>query len=365
MLFALVMAAFTLGGSIGESHPSQANNGFSHGHQVPVTPWPAYLIVAGAALALICRRRYPMTTLTVALAGALAYTGLGYVNGSVLLAPTVALYAVAVALPWRRAVAAAVVTLLALSSFTAAFNPPAFGRYGGAFDTTPFLVAAALFAGLAVANRRAYVDYARDEEARRRVGAERLRIARELHDVVAHTMATINVQAGVAAHVGADLPPSAVQAFAAIREQSKRGLAELRSILSVLRQADEAESTQPAPTLAEIDTLVASAEASGLNTTVRRVGRPRPLPAPVELAAYRIVQESLTNAIRHAGPAAATLTLDYRDSVLRIEVADTGRGPAGVESNRGGHGLLGMRERAAAVGGMLRAERGTDGGFQV
>ena len=362
-LFAIAVTAVLVSAAYGESHPSQPQDKFGHGHQVPAAPWPAYLLVGAAGLVLFWRRRYPFATLAVSLACTLTYTGLGYVNGALLLAPTFALYAVAVAVSWRRAVAAAVITLLTLGLFTAAFNPPAFGPYGGGFILIPGLVAAALFAGLAVANRRAYVAIATDVEARRRVDAERLRIARELHDVVAHTMATINVQAGVAAHVGTDLPPQTAEALVAIKNASKRGLAELRAILGVLRQAGETESTRPAPRLAELDALVATASAAGLCTTVERVGGQRPLPAPVELAAYRIIQESLTNAIRHAGPATATIRMDYRPAALYLEVTDTG---AGAPSPDGaGHGLVGMRERAVSVGGYLSAGPGEHGGFRV
>src|SRR5262249_49843973 len=156
------------------------------------TPLAALLLVAIAGLALAWRRRYPVTVLAVSTAAVVAYTLLGYVNGAALLAPILALYAVATQVSVRRAVVAATVTVAALMASTAARNP--FGHItGGGFDLIPFLGAAALFAGIAVANRRAYVASIHDraqEEARRRLDEERLRIARELHDVVAHTMAT-------------------------------------------------------------------------------------------------------------------------------------------------------------------------------
>jgi YD repeat-containing protein len=200
------------------------------------------------------------------------------------------------------------------------------------------------------------------------VDEERLRIARELHDVVAHTMATINVQAGVAAHVLADRPDAAAQALNSIKAASKDGLRELRAILNVLRQADDADLTQPAPGLAQLDTLIAGTAQAGLATSLRVTGEARPLPAAADLAAYRIVQESLTNAIRHAGPATATVSLSYDDAGLRIEVADTGRGSgashaAGSEGS--GHGLIGMRERAASVGGVVQAGPAAEGGYRV
>ena len=189
----------------------------------------------------------------------------------------------------------------------------------------PALVVAALFAGLAASNRRAYIasiSARAQDEARRRVDEERLRIARELHDVVAHTMATINVQAGVAGHVLKDRPEAAGEALRIIRTASKDGLRELRAILNVLRQADEADPTQPAPGLGQVDALIASASQAGLATSLRRTGVPRPLPSEVDVAAYRIIQESLTNAIRHAGPAAATVWPGLR----RGRAAGGGRG---------------------------------------
>ena len=282
--------------------------------------------------------------------------------------------------PAKRAVAAAGVTLLVLMGATALNNP--FGPVGGGFDLIPGLVAAALFAGLAASNRRAYIETVKaraEEDARRQVSAERLRIARELHDVVAHTMATINVQAGVAAHVVAERPEAAADALTAIKTASRDGLRELRAILHVLRQADETDDgspTQPAPGLAQLDGLVANTVAAGLATTVRRDGSPRPLSPAVDLTAYRIIQESLTNVIRHAGPATADVHLDYRDTVLRIEITDTGRGTLAAGGNLasvltglaglgGGHGITGMRERAASVGGELTAGPGPERGFLV
>jgi signal transduction histidine kinase len=273
----------------------------------------------------------------------------------------------------RRAVVLAAATLVVLMTATGAVNP--FGHFaGGGFVLLPGLVAAALFAGIAVANRRAYVASIHDraqEEARRRVDEERLRIARELHDVVAHTMATINVQAGAAAHVLPTRPEAAAEALQAIKAASKEGLRELRAILNVLRQADEADPTQPAPGTAQLETLVDGARRAGLETTLTVTGKPSPLPAAVDLAAYRIVQESLTNAIRHAGPAEAAVALCYGDGELRIDVADTGRGQSagavtgGTGSEGAGHGLAGMRERAAAVGGSVETGPSPGGGYRV
>ena len=256
---------------------------------------------------------------------------------------------------------------------TAAMNP--FGPTGGGFYLIPAMIAVALFIGTAVANQRARVAAARDkveEESKRRVDEERLRIARELHDIVAHTMATINVQAGVAAHVLADNPQAAEDALQAIRQPARTGRASYGQILNVLRQADEGDPTQPTPGLGQLDTLISNSCGAGLPVTLRRSGETADLPPAVDLAAYRIVQESLTNVIKHAGPAAtATVSLRYASSGLEIEVTDTGLGPGPAAMTAGevlagnGHGLIGMRERAASVGGSLQTGPGPGGGYRV
>jgi signal transduction histidine kinase len=359
--FAVVMALLTVLGSLGESHPGRGQ--LPAGQHVPVAPPAAYLLVAGSALVLIWRRQRPVSVLAVSLAMVLAYTSLGYFDGAALLNPVVALYAVAVAVPTVRAVILAAVTLVALMAASAAFDP--LGATGGGFVLIPGEVVAALLLGLWVAGRRAYARRDSAEQARRAVDAERLRIARELHDVVAHTMATINVQAGVAGHVIAEQPEQAAQALEAIKHASKDGLRELRGILNVLRQADEPDTTAPAPGLDQLPALVEGTTRAGLATTVCVQGDPRPLPPTVDLAAYRIVQESLTNALRYAGPTAATVSLAYTADQLEIEVLDGGRGVSGAAPQGSGHGIPGMRERVAAVGGDLEAGPGPAGGFRV
>ena len=311
-VLALAVTAALLYGSYGEAHPSTLAY-FHGGHHLPHTPAPAFILVAAACLALIWRRRWPVAVLGVSVAAATIYTLLGYVNGAVLVAPMVALYTVASQTAVRQAVAYGLGTLAVLGLASISVNP--LGPFGGGVEILPFMVAVMVVAGIAVANRRAYVDSIRDraeQDARRRLDEERLRIARELHDVVAHTMATINVQAGVAAHVLPTHPEAAARSLQAIKTASKEGLRELRAILNVLRQADDADPTQPAPGTARLEELTAGARRSGLETTLTVTGRPVPLPAAVDLAAYRIVQESLTNTIRHAGPATAAVLLGYQ-----------------------------------------------------
>jgi len=362
-------------GAYGEAHPSTSAY-FHNGHRLPHTPSAALVLVAVACLVLAWRRRWPVAVLSLSIAAATVFTLLGYVNGAVLVAPMGALYTVAAfSSSIRRAVSYGLATLAVLGGASIAVNP--LGRFGGGVVILPFMVAIVVVAGIAVANRRAYVDSIRDraeQDARRRIDEERLRIARELHDVVAHTMATINVQAGVAAHVMSTRPEAVADALQAIKAASKEGLSELRAILNVLRQADDADPTQPAPGTAQLETLISGARRAGLDTTFTVTGEPVPLPSAVDLAAYRIVQESLTNAIRHAGPATAAVSLGYGRDELRIEVTDTGRGlgDPGAGHNgdpgagpNGGHGLAGMRERAATVGGTLETGPGSAGGFRV
>jgi signal transduction histidine kinase len=338
----------------------------------------------------VARRRWPLAVLGFTVAAATAYSVMGYVYGAILLAPTVALYTAVSFGGIRRAL------LLGAGSTAVLMAAGGFGPYhtlGGPTTVVPFEMAASVCLGLAMANRRAYIEEIRDradraertreEEARRRVDVERLRIARELHDVVAHTMATINVQASAAAHLLPDAPPPVADALGAIRTASKDGLRELRTILNVLRAADEPDPTAPQPGLAQLDALAATVRRAGLPTTVRWAGAPTgslagtlpDLPPAVDLTGYRIVQESLTNTLRHAGPATATVEVAIQDGHLAIAVTDTGRGlpgdagqpgsPAGSGGGNGGHGLAGMRERAVSVGGTLEAGPATGGGFRV
>ena len=203
------------------------------------------------------------------------------------------------------------------------------------------------------------------EEARRRASEERLRIARELHDVLAHDISLINVQAGVALHLMEEHPEQARTALTAIKAASKDALGELRSVLDVLRQADEGPPRAPTAGLEHLDRLVTGAAAAGIDVRVVTDGRARPLPPGVDLAAFRIIQEALTNVTRHAGPATATISLTYGDDELTVQVDDDGKGRPLSGANGSGNGIPGMRERAAALGGRLEAGPRPGGGFRV
>jgi signal transduction histidine kinase len=186
-------------------------------------------------------------------------------------------------------------------------------------------------------------------------------------------MATITVQAAAASQLLATEPGRAAESLAAIRAASKEGLRELRAILDVLRRSDEpADPAAPVPGLARLDALAAGVRRAGLPVTVQVQGEPRPLPTVTDLAAFRVIQEALTNTVRHAGPATATVTITYGPDDLRVEVTDTGTGGAAPNgagpatgSSATGHGIRGMRERAAAAGGTIEIGPMQSGGFRV
>jgi signal transduction histidine kinase len=203
----------------------------------------------------------------------------------------------------------------------------------------------------------------REDRARRAVTEERLRIARELHDVVAHSMSVIAVQAGVAHHVIDSRPELARQALATVETNSRSALVEMRRLLGVLRQEDEPSAAlAPSPGLAEVPRLVAQFAEAGLRVDVRTTGTADGLPDGVDLSAYRIVQEGLTNVLRHGGPA-ATVTIDHEPGLVRVSIGDDG--PARASRDEPGHGLIGMRERVAVFGGTLTAGPRPGGGFDL
>lgn len=203
---------------------------------------------------------------------------------------------------------------------------------------------------------------ARRELTARRAGEERMRIARELHDVLAHNISLINVQAGVALHLMDDDPAQARNALSAIRQVSDELLREVRSVLDILRGDEETAPRTPAPGLRDLDELVERTSNAGFEVVKRVEGRERPVPRAVGLAAFRIVQEALTNSARHSGSSAAEVVVRFDDGWLEVRVEDRGRGgPVG----EGGRGLVGMRERASALGGSIEAGPRPEGGFRV
>lgn len=203
----------------------------------------------------------------------------------------------------------------------------------------------------------------RELQAQAAVAVERGRIARELHDVVAHNVSMMVVQAGAAARVLDGEQPDVRNALEVITATGRETVDEMRTLLGVLRSDDDPASLKPQPGLADLGRLVSGVREAGLPVTLRIEGTPQPLPPALDLSAFRIVQEALTNTLKHAGPARADVTVRYADGLVSLEIADTGRGPGG--SHGTGHGLVGMRERAAMLGGELQALPRPEGGFTV
>jgi signal transduction histidine kinase len=322
------------------------------------------IAVAVLAVALLSvRRRWPVPVLVVATGVALAMLIGGEASPVPQVVTFIAAFTVAASTDRRTAGLAGlgVGVILYVGS----------GLYSGDGWLEPQTLAVLAWTGMAIAigdglrTRRAYIaaieerarraEQSRDEEARRRVVEERLRIARELHDVVAHHIAMINVQAGVAAHLLRRRPDQAEEARSHVRSEARSVLDEISTLLSVLRRSDDPEADEPTRGLARLCGLLDSLAAAGLRVEHRQDGESRDLPAAVDLAAYRIVQESLTNAQKHGAGNGAHLRVAYTSAGVHISVWNK---TAATEASGSGHGLIGMRERAAAVGGTLDTEHG-------
>ncbi|MGC0415316.1 sensor histidine kinase [Embleya sp. AB8] len=369
LLVALVLTC-VIGGSIGGSNRDHT---FGHPDAVNLT------IAAVTSLALLGRLRRPLTVLALTEAGQVFYLAADGLDGPILMPTMVALYTVAASGQLRRSVLIASAVAVIHTGMRIGLTPDGFlspEKYlSGIWMYLPVAIGEAVRAKRAywaeVQARLARAEHEREDEARRRVTAERMRIARELHDVVAHSIAMINIQAGVAAHVIDRDVPQAKEALVHIKVASRDALAELRTTLGVLRQdGDNDLPTEPTPGVDDVEALVASYRNAGLPVHLEESGEVRSPSAPVGLALYRIVQESLTNAMKHAGDgASAIVRVVYGEHAVEVDVLDDGRGtpePARGKSADGtGHGLLGMRERAVAVGGSLAVGPGPNGGFSV
>ena len=323
------------------------------------------LLLAGPA-ALVAVRRAPVAVLALTTATALTYWALDYPRTLVMLAPSVA-YVGAVlaghrALAWSSLVVAWG-GFAWLPSLVGSADPPPVGKAIG-LAAWLFLLAAGAELVRAKIERHEERECARRQQEEARAGQERLRIARELHDVLAHNVSLINVQAGVALHLLDGQPERARPALEAIKEASSETLSELRSVLSIMRRPGEEPPRSPTAGIGGLGELVARTTAAGIPVEAHLSGDPRPVPASVDLAVYRIVQEALTNVARYARPAAAVVRLDYGDDDLTVEVNDAGaHSPDGNGS--AGNGIAGMRERVAALGGEFSAGPRPGSGFRV
>ncbi|MFD5359077.1 sensor histidine kinase [Streptomyces tendae] len=325
------------------------------------------LFVTGAAL--LWRQRYPVPVVFGTAVTTLVYLGAGYPYGPVFVAVAVACFSAVVA-GHRKAAWAAMGTLWAGHALVAhwlyRWLPPSgdsAASWGQELVIATWVVAIAALSELARARREQWARERaeRAQAARRRADEERLRIARELHDVLAHSISVINVQAGVGLALLDTDPEQARTALSTIKDQSKEALGEVRQVLDTLRTPGDAPRA-PAPGLDRLPELVEQAASAGL--TVEVEGKPPRLSPGTDLAAFRIVQEALTNVVRHSGSRHARVRLDRDGSTLLLRVDDDG--PAtGAEAGGSGNGLAGMRERAAALGGTIEAGPRPDGGFRV
>ncbi len=331
------------------------------------------------AVPLLWRRRLPVAVFAVVLVTAGAQIALidhgrsDQPPAQLWLAALIVFYSLASHASRRRAMIAGLIGGAAVVSANLAAL--AISAYAPPEETIPgwFLFAAAFGLGIILRGRRMEATFQaqraeraereREERARLAVAGERARISRELHDVLAHAMSVIVVQAQAAQRVLDGEQASAREALTSIETNGRQALTEMRRLLGVLRKEDRDLALTPQPSLAHIEELVAQVREAGLAIDFRIEGEPRPLPLGVDLSAYRIVQEALTNTLKHAGPAGAAVVIRYVTAAIELEILDDGRGPGAADGS--GHGLVGMQERAALLGGVLESGALSGGGYAV
>jgi signal transduction histidine kinase len=333
----------------------------------------AYLLAVGTIVPYLFHRRAPFVALAVCLSCLLTYAAIGYAAfpGT---SAFVLLFGISLHRERSRSATAFVATAAVLVTATVLQPSGVVDRASAVSIALATVVAwlggdnlrqrRARWAGLR--ERNILLEREREERARQAVVEERLRIARELHDVVAHAMCVIAVQSGVGSHVGREHPVEAQRALAAIETTSRSAMTELRQLLGVLRSDDDAAQTVPAPSLRDVPSLIRHVADGGLTAGLEIRGAPREVPPGVGRSVYRIIQEALTNAIKHGGPC-AQVTVSYTDHDVTIEVTSDGsvNHPFGRQSVTPGHGIIGMRERIAVFGGDFSAAPRPGGGFRV
>ncbi|MFF4357340.1 sensor histidine kinase [Streptomyces sp. NPDC001604] len=360
-LSTVLLTAFVLVGSHYAAHQQE-------GKRAALDVFASVLLLVGSGL-LLWRRRHPVLVVYGTAAAAMVYLGAGYAYGPVFFTVVVACFS-AIVSGHRRAAWGAVAMLwgghMLVAHWLYRWLPPS--HDSAAPWAQEGVIAAWVAAIVAVAElaRIRREQWAREraeraQAARRRADEERLRIARELHDVLAHSISVINVQAGVGLALLDTDPEQARSALTTIKAASKEALGEVRQVLDTLRTPGDAPRA-PAPGLDRLPELVEQAASAGLTVDVE--GEPPLLPPGADLAAFRIVQEALTNVVRHSGSRHARVHVDHDERTLRLRIDDDG--PAtGADAGGSGNGLAGMRERAAALGGTIEAGPRPDGGFRV
>src|SRR4051794_2575725 len=329
---------------------------------------------AAVALPLLARRRAPLLVLVLVIAlGYAGYARGASVGGSLQawIVLNVALYSVAAHCDRRRAIVGGVI----VAAFVLLFEIPALVEGGRVDDLAGewLFLGGVWLLGRWVRQRRqrtadlerqaADLEADRSALAREAVADERARIAREMHDAVAHSVSVMVLQAGAAEQVLASSPERARESLVTIQDTGREAIVELRRMLGLLRDPVADASLAPQPGVGRLDALLEQVRAAGLPVELTVEGEPRRLPPGIDRSAYRIVQEGLTNTLKHAGPAHASVRLRYDDRALELEVLDDGHGPQ--DAGGGGFGLLGMRERAALYGGVLAADARPGGGYSL
>lgn len=334
----------------------------------------AYLLVGVQTIPLIWRRRAPLPVLVIVVGGFLVDRGLNYPGGWAAFGMAFAVYTVGAQLEPRRSLIVGGITVDIALAWTA------IGVF--VYDVEPIAILSVLaFLGfplligretyqrqhrlIELESRAIRAEHEREQRAIEAVGNERIRIARELHDVVAHEITVMTVQSAGARRVLKDDPGRAAEAMESAEAAGHRALTEMRRLLGMLRTADP-KSIAPQPGLSSLDALVEQMELAGLPTQLSITGDARKLPAGIDLNAYRIIQESLTNTLKHGGPRVhAEVLLDYDDALLTVEVRDNGRGAAAAVRSQSGNGIMGMNERIALLEGSIQTGPRPGGGFRV
>ena len=337
--------------------------------------WGAMVLAAVAGGVLVLRRFAPLAVLATTLAAMAAVVALG--GEPTGLTVGIGLYTTA-ALCERRVSLAALVPVAAIAASLSVATADTKGRQASAlFGATVAILLAVGIWGLgaysqtrrrytrALTQRAAQAEREREQLARIAVHEERAAIARELHDIVAHSVTVMLVGVRGARDVLHTAPAVAEETLARVEASGEQSLSELRRILALLRSPDHDADPHPQPSLAELDVLVADYCATGLPVRLEVTGEQRPLSGGVELSVYRIVQEALTNALKHSNPTCVTVTLSFRDSRLEVEIVDDAAKQPERSDAATGHGIVGMRERVALLGGQLETGRRVGGGFRV
>ena len=367
-LFALLLTALSVAGllTVQEYAPEEA--------RIKDPDALGVILAALQTLPLAWRRRHPEQVLSAVGVATLVFYASRYETTTGGIGVMVALYTVASLCSRRTSLVSAATTAVALAVLLAIAEDVS----ADIVISNYVIFGTAWILGDNIRTRRAYtanleeraarLEHDREESSRRAAAEERERIARELHDIVAHSVSVMVVQAGAARRVleAKASPAPARDALRQIEDTGRSALTDMRRMLGILRNPDEIADLSPQPGLAHLDPLIAQATEAGVPVDYEILGRPRPLPSGMDLSAYRIVQEALTNTIKHAGPARARVVVRYEHDRVEIEVFDDGRGAArDLQKSNGGHGLVGMKERAGLYGGKLKAGPRAGGGYSV